>query len=209
VKDTTLENPAPSTPTPAGASPRVKIPGFDFDALRIGQDFSELAATERVVTAVPLGKPNRHSFIRVHEDPMFRVNVFTLTLKSPNEMYLVLPEVAPALQMEIKPTMLQLAVTSQAVPFIWPLRLPGPDGREDIWMSSALSIRALAENHWVRMTANLFGGYYDAVRATADLGDPRWPDMPFDELVRLAFNGDIIDSLNHPVVQTRILGTAK
>ena len=32
--------------------------------------------------------------------------------------------------------------------------------------------------------------------------DPQWPDVPFKELLRIAFNERYIDSLDHPALQS-------
>ncbi len=30
---------------------------------------------------------------------------------------------------------------------------------------------------------------------------PEWPDKTIDEIVQLAFNGKVVDTLDHPVIQ--------
>ena len=36
--------------------------------------------------------------------------------------------------------------------------------------------------------------------ATGQLPDPEWPDLPFKELLRIAFKDRFISDLNHPVL---------
>jgi hypothetical protein len=44
-------------------------------------------------------------------------------------------------------------------------------------------------------------GAYDVYQATGQLGEPQWPAVPFKELLRVAFKGRFIDSLDHPVLR--------
>ena len=39
---------------------------FDLDSLRLKQDFSETLGVQRVLSHVPVRKPNKTNFIRVH-----------------------------------------------------------------------------------------------------------------------------------------------
>ena len=45
-------------------------------------------------------------------------------------------------------------------------------------------------------------GAYEMYRARGDLGDPRWTDKTLDEMLVLAFKGDLlINSIDHPVLR--------
>jgi hypothetical protein len=59
----------------------------------------------------------------------------------------------------------------------------------------------LAESKWVRVSANMPGGMYDVVQAVAELTEPEWPDLPFAEILRLAFKDQFIRSPDHPVLR--------
>jgi hypothetical protein len=85
--------------------------------------------------------------------------------------------------------------------------LPGPDGRIDHWNSSALEAATLAENSWVRVSANMHLGAYELFTATGDIPEPEWPDLSFEEILKIAFKGRYIDTLDHSVIQ-RLLGGA-
>jgi hypothetical protein len=55
---------------------------------------------------------------------------------------------------------------------------------------------------WVRVAANMSSGYNDIFMASGDLGEPEWPDMPYNEILRLAFkNEGIIGGEDHPVIK--------
>ena len=84
--------------------------------------------------------------------------------------------------------------------FLWPARLPNRL-RQDTWADSTLAAVAHAETQWLRVDANMRAGAYDVSIATAPLPEPEWPEQTFEELFRLAFRGQVIDSLDHPVIR--------
>ena len=59
----------------------------------------------------------------------------------------------------------------------------------------------LAKERWIRTAANMALGAYDILTAADGLSDPVWPDIPFDELLRIAFRDRIINSLDHPILR--------
>jgi hypothetical protein len=60
---------------------------------------------------------------------------------------------------------------------------------------------------WVRVKANTSLGAYEIFEAASTLLDPVWPELTFNELVRIAFRGKLVDSLEHPVIK-RLRGLA-
>jgi hypothetical protein len=97
--------------------------------------------------------------------------------------------------------LLVLAINRQNVPFLWPIRLPGPNGKIDNWSRSALEASNKARERWVRISANTTLGAYEIAVANASLGEPDWPDLPFQDILRIAFRDRMIDSLDHIVLQ--------
>jgi hypothetical protein len=57
----------------------------------------------------------------------------------------------------------------------------------------------LAVTRWVRVVANLSLGGYDVFEAAGNYSEPQWPDLPFVELLRIAFKDHFIESRDHPV----------
>jgi len=99
------------------------------------------------------------------------------------------------------PRALFTAIDRQGVLFIWPIRLPRPDGRFDDWNQSALEAAELATTTWVRVVANRDLGAYKVFTSSAELPEPEFPDIPFSELLRTAFKDRYIASLDHPVLK--------
>ena len=45
------------------------------------------------------------------------------------------------------------------------------------------------------------GGRLEVAIATALWPEPEWPEQTFEELFHLAFRGQVIDSIDHPVIR--------
>jgi hypothetical protein len=174
---------------------------LDLGRLRLGQDFEEKVGVRKALLTVPVRKPDRQSFVRVHPNPSWRLDTATLTLKEERETFLVDPSLWPELQGELAPTALFTAITRQGVVFIWPVRLPGPDGRLDTWSRSALDAVAMAQQGWVRVAANMSLGAYDVFVATGEFPDPEWPEVTFQQLLEIAFRDRYIRDPGHSVIR--------
>jgi hypothetical protein len=156
---------------------------------------------------VPVRKPGRQEFVRVHPSPDYRLEGGLIELEEDREFYLVQPGMRPALADGMVLVRLYLAISRGGAVFFWPVRLPGPDGRRNPWHESAELAALLAMQGWVRMAANMAAGGYDTFVASAALAEPEWPDLPMSELLKPAFADRFIASLDHPVVK-RLRGLA-
>src|SRR5215813_2275577 len=96
---------------------------FDLSRLRISQDFTVSNGVKKLLTTVPVRKPDRQSFIRVH--PEWRLQTNVVELKGEGETYLVELYIWPELSTEMTAQVLFVAITRQDVVFLWPIRLPG------------------------------------------------------------------------------------
>ena len=178
---------------------------FDPSRLKLSQDFAANIGVKKALITVPVRKPDRQTFVRVHPDPAYRLETAVLELKEERETYLVARELWPELPGEIVPKVLLTAISRQDVTFVWPIRLPDSDGRLDEWNRSALEAASRAESHWVKLVANRSLGAYDVYDATGKLPDPEWPEASLGELLKIAFKDRYIESLNHSVIK-RIQG---
>jgi hypothetical protein len=174
---------------------------FDPENLRISQNFGVLAGVKKPLITVPVRKPNRQDFIRVHPDESYRLETAVLELKEERETYLVSPGLWSELPGEIVPKVLFTTINRQGVLTLWPIRLPGEDGRHDEWSRSALETAHLAMSRWIRVVPNMSLGAYEVYEAVANLPEPEWPDVSFQELLRIAFRDHYFDRLDHPVAR--------
>ena len=180
---------------PAKADP------LDLSRLRLSQDFRELAVTKALLT-VPVRKPPKDCWFQTHPDKAYQVSTIVLEVKEENEIYLVDRDLWPELSQEstVCPKTLITTVNTVGVCFLWPIRLPGNDGRLDPWSRSALEAASLAKGQWIRMQSNRSLGAYEVSIAEFNK-PPAWPTASFADLIKLAFKDRVIDSLDHPIIK--------
>src|SRR5215471_21625328 len=107
---------------------------FDPASLRLDPSYAETIGVRKLLITVPVRKPNRQEFVRVHPDPMYRLtSAAIIEIKEDREIYLIAPPLAQLLQDEFCPAILFTAVNRQGVVFLWPVKLPAADGRENEW----------------------------------------------------------------------------
>src|SRR5436305_535712 len=78
-------------------------------------------------------------FVRVKPGEDWRLETGIFEDKQNREIYLVEPALWPELMSEIFPACLFYTVTRQSDVMLWPVRLPGPDGKTNSWNESALA----------------------------------------------------------------------
>ncbi len=174
---------------------------FDPASLRLDQSFAESAGVKKLITTVPVRKPNRQDFIRVRSGEDWRIQTAVIELKEDRETYLVSKEMWPELPGEIIPVSLFTAINRQGVLILWPVKLPGDDGRWNEWNRSALEAAEHATTQWIRIAANMSLGAYEIYEATGNLPDPEWPDLEFGEILKLAFRDRFVTAPDHAVVK--------
>jgi hypothetical protein len=176
---------------------------FDPASLRLSEGFAAAAGVKKALLTVPVRKPDRSWFVRTHPDPAYRLETAVIELKEDRETYLVAPHLWADLAAEstFSPRALFTAVNRQGVLFLWPVKLPGADGRVDEWSRSALEAADLAARGWVRVQANMALGAYEVFQATGNLPEPEWPDLPLKELLRVAFRDRFVDTIDHPILR--------
>ena len=192
---------AETTNPPDGDDGDEKRNPFDPRKLRLSQRFSEGIDVRRIVTTVPVRKPHRQEFVRVHPAENMRIETALLDFKEERQLYLVEPALWPALPGEACPKTLYTALTMQGVVMLWPVRLPDETGRLDPWNTSAHEAAKRAESRWIKAPANMHLGAYDVFEAMGQIPAPIWPDLAFEQLLEIAFRGRYIDSLDHPTLR--------
>jgi hypothetical protein len=175
---------------------------FDPSLLRLDQSFSDGAGVKKLLTTVPVRKPHRQEWVRVHDgEDQHLTPAAIIELKEDRETYVLRPEVARALGGEFSIVSIHLAINRHGVVFLWPVKLPSPDGRVLEWHRSAAEAAERAKGRWVKVVANMSLGAYEIHEAQAIFSDPIWPDLPFSEILKVAFRDRTINSLDHPVVK--------
>jgi hypothetical protein len=176
---------------------------FDIARLRLSQDFVAAAGVKKILNTVPCRKPSKEWFLQTHPNEAYRIQTCVIELKEDSETYLVDPSLWSELVSEstFSPRALVTAINRQGVLFLWPIRLPGSDGRLDEWSRSAMEAATLAAGKWVRVQSNMSLGAYEVYEAAGQWAAPVWPDMPFQHLLKIAFKDRFINGLDHPILK--------
>jgi hypothetical protein len=176
---------------------------FDPANLRLDPEYLKSGGVKKLLTTVPVRKPNKQDFIRVHPDPDYRLcGVAIIELREDREIYLVLPSYAQQLDPQLfNHANLYLATSRQKVVFLWPVKLPEPGGRISGWHTSGLEGAEKAMTQWIRVVANMGLGAYEFFVAQNPLSEPEWPSLPLRDLLQIGFKGHVIDGPEHPVMQ--------
>jgi hypothetical protein len=177
---------------------------YDPAALRLSQDFTAGSGVKKALLTVPVRKPGKTAFYRVHPSTDYALPTILLEVEGDRDStYLIAPELRSALAAEpaCAPWQLYTAIDRQDVLFLWKVRLPGADGKSNPWWDSAHEAAARAQRTWVKIAANQALGAYDVWEAASELSEPNWPNKSSRELLAIAFKGKLIDSLDHPVLR--------
>jgi hypothetical protein len=174
---------------------------YDPESLRLDQSFVETSGVKKLLTTVPVRKPNNQDFVRVHPDEAYRLTAAIIELKDDREVYLVLPHVAHQLPGECSPVVLYTAINRQGATFLWPVKLPRPDGKVNEWHRSAAEAAARSMKCWLRVKADMALGAYAMFEASSTIPEPIWPTATLRELLKIGFRDRLVDSLDHPVIK--------
>lgn len=202
------EAPAPahdalSTTVPAQDAAEDSILTIDFEKLRADNQDYQNSVGVKIITSVLVSKPGKQVFFRVNPDPKWRVQVNILELKGDKtENFLLAPSIGAELADETVRVELYSCLTRQANFFLWPVKVPGTDGRLNSWHVSAVEAAKIAMTKWIRIASNMEARAYDVTQAAASLPDPVWPtSKSFQDLVRLAFKDRYITNADHPALR--------
>ncbi len=174
---------------------------FDPEALRLSQDFAALANVKPILATVPVRKPGRQDYFRVHPSEAYQLTTALLELKEERETYLIAPDLRHELFGELVPVTIFTAINRQGVVFLWPCRLPDETGRSNPWHESALEAAERAKTRWMRVAADISLGAYRIWEASSELPEPEWPEQSLRDLLAIAFKGRYIDTHDHAVLK--------
>lgn len=175
---------------------------FDPKRLALGQDFGAAVGVRKLLTTVPVRKPLKHEWVFAHPNTSHTLETAALAYKEDREeIYLVERALWPELSGEIRPIVVITTINRQGVLFLWPIKLPGPDGRHDAWNASALEAVSFAKRGWVRVAANMSLGAYELHEPVTPLPPPAFPEYDMHQLLAIAFKDRVIRDLNHVVLK--------
>jgi hypothetical protein len=188
---------------PAAPQPQPPDP-FDPASLHLGADYSEGLGVRKVISTVPVRKPNKSEWFRVRPGTNWRLQTAILEVEAgvDRAVYLVAKHLWPDLSGEIAPALVLTCTNRAGDLFLWRVKLPGPDGRSNTWTESALRIAQAAEATWCRMVADTTNGHYTHFEPAAELPEPTWPEgLDFAQILKIAFRDKRIDSADHAILR--------
>ena len=185
----------------------VKKGGIDWAAAAKDMTFVDEGDVVEAQGAVALRKPGKERYFRVHSNETdYSTTLQVLEVKEDMELrgdYLVHTELSTELsaflqdqQSMIKRKNVVLCVDGGGQIFVWPVAAVGSDNQ---WHRSARKAVEEARSKWIRMIPANAG--YRIFHPTSPMPEPEWPDTPFGELLDSAFEGRVIDSMDHPVIE--------
>jgi hypothetical protein len=186
------------------AAPAAPPDPFDPAALHLGADYSEGLGVRKVISTIPVRKPNKSEWFQVRPGPQWRLQTAILEVEAgvDRAVYLVTKDLWADLSGEISPALVLTCTNRAGDLFLWRVKLPGPDGRTNTWTESALRIAQAAETTWCRMVADTTNGHYTHFEPAAELPEPKWPDgLDFHQILKIAFRDKFIDSADHAILR--------
>ena len=172
----------------------------DLDALRKASKLTVQRKT--VLVNVSVDKPANNVYFRAH--PTWFLDELTVVKDNDSGVYYyVVPHMRkhPKLDPRLRKVILAvIALWPADIVQIWPVPLPGPKSDFKPWRSARAAYE-LARDQWVQIAWS--GETSDYVIETAEGIDhaPNWPDKTFEELLKLGFDGKIIDNDEHEYVR--------
>jgi len=174
---------------------------YDLGRLRIDPEKLETAATKKLLTSVPVKKPNSQDFIRVRPESDYRETLALVELRDDRETYIVDLSAVPELRAECYFATVFVAINRAGVVFLWPVKVPATDRKASEWHTSAAVAAQHAMRSWVRVKSNMGLGAYEIFEAVGDnIPEPDWPEHTYNVLIRIGFKDKVIRDLGHPVV---------
>jgi hypothetical protein len=189
---------------PTGGPRSKKVSPFaNLRSLRMPQDYhDDQFGVKPLITRIPVRRPLPQEFVRAHSGEEYRISgIGMFTDKINGGQYFVSPEVCAELGPHVRRSAILTSITRQGITILWPIVLPGDDGRLNSWPESEWVVAQEAETSWVRMEANRALGGYEAKYATGTLPEPVWPELTLEQLMTIGFRQYLIDSPEHPLLR--------
>ena len=174
---------------------------YDLSRLRVTPEMLETTVVKKLLTTVPMRKPADQDFVRVHPSPQYRETLAFIDLKEDRELYIVDLAVVPELRSECFFATIFTAITRTGVLFLWPVKVQAGDAKANEWHISAATAAQYAMKSWVRVKANMALRGYEIFQAEASIPNPKWPDLSFEAIYRIAVKDRLIRSIDHPAVK--------
>jgi hypothetical protein len=175
---------------------------FDIEKLVLSSNYAETGGAEKIIVRTSVRKPNRNEFFRVHpDDENFSFRCALVEDPDSRDTYVMVSGLADRYSDLCRPVKIVTCVNRSGDPFLWPLKTPTGDRRGGAWIDSALQAAEVAKQKWIKIMADMSSGQYSVFAAVGNLDEPVWPEMAFNKLMEMAFDGFVIENQDHPLIQ--------
>lgn len=159
-------------------------------------------------TRIPIGRPgNQHAFC-ISPDPDHRYEMMCFRLdpedSSERTLYGIAPEVAGLVPESCALYRFHLCVSPSATYRLLPICMKlSRSGTLNSWHESLLHVVNNYAGKWIRCSSDQsIGGYL--VQSMKVPAEPRFPDLPMEDIVLRAFTGRLIVSSAHPIIADQL-----
>jgi hypothetical protein len=179
-------------------------PGSVFDDLASLRKASKLTVQRKAVLVnVTVDKPPSNSYFRCHRELVLDDATVLRDAEGTSRAYYYVvpsmrehPKLAPRLR---KVTLVLTSTWPSGDVLIWPV--PILTEREfKVWKSARADYEHACDR-WVQMVLAEDRNDYQLEIAEGIDHEPTWPEKTFNELLKLGFDGKVIDSEEHPYVR--------
>jgi hypothetical protein len=179
-------------------------PGSIFDDLASLRKASKLVVQRKAVLVnVEVDKPRNNCYFRCHRELLLDdTTIARDTSGTSKTSYFVCPHMRshPKVAPQLRRVTLVLACTWPGNNYlIWPVPIIG-ERPFPAW-KSARAAYELALDRWVLMAWSEEKNDYQIEIAEGIDHEPVWPEKTFEDLLKLGFDGKIIDNEDHPYVR--------
>lgn len=173
---------------------------FD-DLAALGRPIDEIVPSEKILTSLPVRKPKRDEWIRLH--PEIHARAYVYEARDDHSWYVVLPEVVEPMIDVVRYVQLHLALNYSGSTFVWPVPVP-TERKAHRAHITAFAGAEQATREWVRVSWG--ENEYDIYRRSSAKIEPAWPSeiTTPGQMLRFAAKAggfEVIDSIDHPVVK--------
>jgi hypothetical protein len=139
--------------------------------------------------------------LRVNPSPEYTL-VGQYTVDTKQGCYFIHPRFRDALGPQPRRCNLHIAVNGHGEYFLLRVKQPNPGQDDNIWYQTARMVAAAAALSWVKVTkptgADRGWGH---IVVQHNMFEPKWPEKPFEELLRSAFPDRVVDRLDHDLIK--------
>jgi hypothetical protein len=180
--------------------PEDEIEPFDPENLKIDQSKLDVGISSKpIYTTLAVRKPKKAEWFRVHPSDEFKTRIAFFEDEEEREIYAIVPAVSEQLEpYDYKTATMYLCINRQGVPFLWPVKQSGVDGKPMRWFDSANDAVKEARKHWIRIRAD--ADSYVMYTTTIEIPEPTWPEGTMRDMLKLAFRERIVKDMEHPII---------